>query len=392
MFACLASLWAGSVASAGAAMYWGNGSTIGVAEVDGTQISRDLPTGGDSVLQTHGRVCGIAVSPTHIYWNAAGTIARLDLDNGGAPQPLTGGLGCGGLALDDQYVYWSNRGGGIARAHLDGSATNLNFIDGGASNSGFYAGFDRACGVAVGGGYVYWTNRFGWSVGRARLDGSEVEPRLIEDTGSTGCGLAVSGPYLYWAGPEAIGRANLDGTGAIPRFIPGYRQVTGLAVWGPYLYWSEEGHPNTIGRVNLDGSAPNREFVIGAGGAGLAFDGRPAPPGTSPPVMLGRIAHGKGKGFAYIRVLVPGRGDLVVKAKGVGSRFLNGDPVPWRADPYELTLKLWPGKRGPEAKRIRKQLGRNGRAAVHLRFTFRAPGAEPANVFKRLYLMRKGRR
>ncbi len=364
-------------------MYWGNGFTVGVAEVDGSHVTQALPTGGSSVLQAHGPICGVAVSPTHLYWNEWGTITRLDLDNGGAPQALTGGLGCGGLALDAQYLYWANSAGGIARANLDGSAANPNFI----------SGPNEPCGVAVAGGYVYWISRFGWSVGRARLDGGGVEPSLIEASGVSGCGLAVSGPYLYWAGAEGIGRANLDGTGAIPQFVPGYRQVSGLAVWGPHLYWTERGHPGTIGRANLDGSAPNREFITGSTHlSGIAFDGRPVPGRVSPPIRLSKITHGKGKGFAYVSVIVPGQGDLVVKAKGVGSRFLNDNRLPWRAGPYELKLKLWPGAKGREAKRVRKQLGRRGRAAVYLRITYQEQGSQSVFVTKRLHLIRKGRR
>ena len=82
--------------------------------------------------------------------------------------------------------------------------------------------------------------------------------------------MAVDNHYVYWADQttETIGRANLDGTGVDPDFIPrtglwhipGYPNwpVTGLAI-GDNLYWSVDspspdlGDKTFVGRANLDG-------------------------------------------------------------------------------------------------------------------------------------------
>jgi hypothetical protein len=364
-------------------MYWGNGFTVGVAEPDGTQASGAFPTGGSMALRAHGPVCGVAVSATHLYWNEYGTIARVDL-NGGTPQAVAGASSCGGIAVDAQHLYWASRDGSIGRANLDGSEANPRFLSVGGS----------PCGVAVGGGYVYWIGgRYGSSLGRARTDGTGVEPELVDGGGTPGCGIAVDSSYVYWAGYGGIARAGLDGTGANPVFIPGYSHVSGLATWGPYLYWTEEGHPGTIGRADLDGSAPNREFLLvdGTSASGIAFDARPAPLRTSSPIEIAKVQHAKGRGIAYVTVTVPGRGLLTARAKGAESRILNDNRPLWRVGPFELKLKLWPGRRGREATRVRNQLRREGRARVFLHLTYVEEGAKSTTTGKYVELVRKRR-
>jgi hypothetical protein len=353
-------------------------------------VSESFPTGGSSVLRTHGPVCGVAVSPTHLYWNEYGVITRLDLAGGSAPQALVSGLSsglssCGGVAVDDQHVFWATRDGLIGRANLDGSGANPRFLD---------PPFSEPCGVAVGGGYVYWTGGLGYSVGRARLDGSEVEFDLIAGSGVTGCGIAVDGQHLYWAAASGIGRANLDGSEANGTFIPGYRWVSGIAPWGPYLYWTESGHPGTIGRAGLDGSGANRLFFTTKAiyVEGIAFDARPAPPfRTSTPVEIAKVQHLKGKGSVYVKVSVPGHGSLTVTAKGTRWLVLKDDRPLWRAGPFELKLKLWPGAKGREGRRVRKQLRREGRARVFLKLAYEEDGALPSTTGKYVELVRKRR-
>ena len=67
--------------------------------------------------------------------------------------------------------------------------------------------------------------------------------------------------YIYWADPDsnAIGRANLDGTGANPSFITEADNPLGVAVDGAHVYWANG--TNTIGRANLDGTGANQSFI-----------------------------------------------------------------------------------------------------------------------------------
>src|SRR4249920_4219609 len=52
---------------------------------------------------------------------------------------------------------------------------------------------------------------------------------------------------------DAIGRANLNGTGANQNFITGIGFPIGVAVDPGHVYWADL-HTDAIGRANLDGS------------------------------------------------------------------------------------------------------------------------------------------
>src|SRR5919199_1486184 len=75
----------------------------------------------------------------------------------------------------DAFVYWANSGTGtIGRANLDGTDVNQNFI----------TGANAPAGVAVDGAHLYWTNftGTGGSIGRANLDGTGVDQSFINTT------------------------------------------------------------------------------------------------------------------------------------------------------------------------------------------------------------------
>lgn len=159
------------------------------------------------------------------------------------------------------YVYWANNGvngGGttIGRATLGGAGTNQSFITGATSPKG----------VAVGGGFIYWSNFATGTIGRARIDGSAVNQSFITGVLAPQ-GLAVDDTYVYWAnqGGNAIGRARLDGTGVDQDFIAATADPYGVAVDGTYVYWVS-GAGGAIGRASkADGSAANHVFISPAG-------------------------------------------------------------------------------------------------------------------------------
>ena len=69
--------------------------------------------------------------------------------------------------------------------------------------------------------------------------------------------------HVYWASNNMIGRANLNGTGASPRFIS-VRRARMIAVTSRYIYWASNN--NTIGRANLNGTGASPRFIAGASG------------------------------------------------------------------------------------------------------------------------------
>ena len=53
-------------------------------------------------------------------------------------------------------------------------------------------------GVAVSEGHIYWTNSDSNTIGRATLDGSDVQDQFIV-TGDNPAGLAVREQHIYWS-------------------------------------------------------------------------------------------------------------------------------------------------------------------------------------------------
>jgi hypothetical protein len=59
----------------------------------------------------------------------------------------------------------------------------------------FISGLPSPCGLAVGGGFIYWAEVAGGAVGRATLDGSNVDTSFIP-TNSSPCGVALGAPSV----------------------------------------------------------------------------------------------------------------------------------------------------------------------------------------------------
>ena len=109
---------------------------------------------------------------------------------------------------------------------------------------------------------VYWVNYENGTIGRASLDGSDVDQSFITVPGplTPTYGLAVNDRHIFWSGSGLIGRANLDGSGADPDFIaaaPGGGESE-LALDDRHVYWA-----NTVwlARANLDGTGVNQQLL-----------------------------------------------------------------------------------------------------------------------------------
>ena len=84
----------------------------------------------------------------------------------------------------------------------------------------------------VNAGHVYWTNAVTNTIGRASLDGTDVNQTFISGVNGHPQGVAVDAGHVYWTneGTNTIGRANLDGTGVDQSFITGASAPFGVAV------------------------------------------------------------------------------------------------------------------------------------------------------------------
>ena len=124
---------------------------------------------------------------------------------------------------------------------------------------------------ASAGAFIYWTNVPTDAIGRADLDGTGVDQSFI--TGATEpAGLAVDAQYLFWANIDTIGRANLFGTDVDQGVITDSGAQYGVAVAGQYVYWTRT-DAGTIARANFDGTDTNLTLITGASGpATVAVD------------------------------------------------------------------------------------------------------------------------
>jgi hypothetical protein len=134
-----------------------------------------------------------------------------------------------------------------------------------ANNTWFTTG-SSARDVIVKGGFLYWTNTWSGSIGRANVDGSGVNQNfitgLIEPSG-----VDVEGSFIYWSsfnaavGASSIGRANVNGTGVNTSFIAGGTGTVGIEATSTYLYWTNS-ESDYIGRSNIDGTGVNHTFIL----------------------------------------------------------------------------------------------------------------------------------
>jgi len=206
-----------------------------------------------------------------VYWaNYTGdAIGRANLDGSTIDQGfITSADNLRGVAVDGQHVYWDNyTTGTIGRANLDGSTPD----------QGFITGADFPVGLAVDAQHVYWANSSSNTnaIGRANLDGTGSPEQTFISGASGPEGVAVDGQHIYWANYTSgtIGRANLDGNPASVNqsFITGADHPEGVAVDAQHIYWANS-NGGAIGRADLDGNSVDESFITGVAPVGVAVD------------------------------------------------------------------------------------------------------------------------
>lgn len=246
------------------------GAEIGRANLDGSGVEPAL-----IAIDPQAVTLDVAVGAEHIYWTWAvdrggedyqGWIGRANLDGSGVEPKLIPGPGVGALAVGGDHVYWSDsEARTIGRADLDGSDVEPRFIT---------AAGERPFDVEADGKHVYWATDngegaplLGW-IGRARLNGNEVERRLIGPISlGSNRALAIGDEHVYFTAGIDVLRANLDGSGAptcptpVDACTPTFLSTAAfdLAVDDAHVYYSGSWPAGDdlitgIGRAGLDGS------------------------------------------------------------------------------------------------------------------------------------------
>lgn len=217
-----------------------------------------------------------------------------------------------GIAVDpvNKHIYWTNMGTYHEGEHFpknDGSIERINF-DGSGRTTIILKGSTftpKQMQIDVVNGFIYWSDREGMRVLRARLDGSEIttliqtgegdEERKDETRHCVGVAIDVENGYLYWTqkgpadgGKGRIFRANLD---LLPGTDPKNRNDMELLFdqlpepidleidyVHKYLYWTDRGNlpfGNSLNRASLDGAKIGQKETIDFGlkeGIGLSVD------------------------------------------------------------------------------------------------------------------------
>ena len=292
--------------SAGAYVYFASGSgssmTVSRANLDGSDVNYSFMSGFSSPIY------GLAADNSYIYIAEGDTIGRAHLDGTSRDDSFISTVSARDVTVDGNYIYWTENvaSGGIARANLDGSGVNHDFIK---ANAPY--------GVAVGADHVYWSNwtapwgiDMGTTVGRAKLDGTEVNQAFV-----TGAqlpqGIAVDASHIYWANTQwplvgrygAIGRASLLGSDPIQDFM--WVSACGVDVDSKFLYWAETSNTTStglplIGRANLDGTDGDLNFIrgTGSGSCAIAVDALgPTPTTTTVSSSPSTSTYGQGLKF-----------------------------------------------------------------------------------------------
>jgi hypothetical protein len=152
-----------------------------------------------------------------------------------------------------------------ARANLDGTGVDLNFI----------TGANGPVGVAVNGSYIFWRNLNTNMIGRANLDGTGVNQNLTT-ANAPGNGIAADGNHIFWNNGTFVARANLDATGVNSTFLNlgRFDSAQYIAVDSAHIYVTGTGILG-IARANIDGTGLAMDFVQGLTGSenGVAVDG-----------------------------------------------------------------------------------------------------------------------
>ena len=393
-------------ARADAYVYWTDAAkdTIGRADPDGTGVDRSFIRG-----LVHPEAIAVDTTHGYLYWvnanpcctsDPGGTIGRANLDGTGVDPDFISTRTYAGnaMAVDDAHIYWVSKvsdpsptdpfgqpnTGTIGRANLDGTGVDPDFI----------SGIGNPHGVAVDGAHVYWDDTHttvtptgseaDFAIGRANLDGTDVDQSFIEPGG--GNGLAVDDAHVYWSVATWINRANLNGAGAEYGFIDLQRIDTvmyEIAVNGSHIYWIGNVGPsrNAIGRANIDGSQVTNKLITGFnpfGGSdptGLALDALGPPPSNE---FGFRGVKVNKKGSAELTVKVAGPGELTLantaRVKGQRKRAAQSGKA-------KLTVKA----KGKAKKRLNKR----GKTTVKAKVTYTPDGGTSDTKSKTIKLVKR---
>jgi hypothetical protein len=228
--------------------------TIGRATLAGVSVEKEFITGASEPR-------GVAVDAKYVFWTANAGIGRATI-TGGNPEQSFISRGeserAFGIAANATNVFWIQAGfsATVLEAKLNG--------EGGYNLLGVGSEIEVR-GLAIDSNYVYWSDATNGRIGRAPRDFSSADPKFITNVHGI-YGIAADAGHIYWASdPSASGPPASSGNdlyrydanaGGLIDLAPDSTAPDGAEVVGVLGYSNDGSRVYFAANGDLDGTGP----------------------------------------------------------------------------------------------------------------------------------------
>ncbi len=333
-------------------IYWTQyGGSISSSNLDGQDVVELIPEAGPNLSQ-------VSVGPDgHLYWSSydSNQIGRSNLDGSSAQSDWLQASEPTGVVVTKSYIYWAEDGNGrVSRAKIDGSDAEPDFL------TGLFSPHNLAANST----YLYVADTAANRIVRVPLNGGPSKTLLTVDSPQ---GVAVNGSSIYWSNMRqgTIGRADIDGSNINDEFLAPGGWINGLAVDASHLYWS--GYTSGyMGRADLDGSNANSQFVQTGG-----YSASVAVRGSAPTVTS--VSPTKGPKSGGTEITIKGTGFYDTAKVTIGTQNCGSIKV---SSPTTVTCKV-PAGSGNQTVKVTNPDSQSATASVPFVYTTPTPPTPP---------------